>query len=127
MASCSPLLGRNVIYYKWVYKIKHKADGSLDRYKARLVAKYFKQHLGIDYDNTFSHVVKPVTIRLVLSITVSQGWTLRQLDVQNVFLHDVLEEDVFMKQSPRFIDTHFPSYHCKLGKALYGLMQAPRE
>jgi hypothetical protein len=66
--------GRNVIDCKWVFKVKHKVDGSLDRYKAHLIAKGFKQRLGIDYDNTFSHVVvKPVTIRLVLSIAVSQG------------------------------------------------------
>jgi hypothetical protein len=81
--------------------------------------------LGIDYDDTFSHVVKPVTIRLVLSIAVSQGWSLRQLDVQKTFLHNVLEEDVFMKQSPEFVDSKFPSYHCKLNKALYGIKQTP--
>jgi hypothetical protein len=62
---------------KWVYKLKHKADSSIDRHKALLVAKGFKQHLGIDYDDTFSHVLKPVTIRLILSLAVSQGWVLR--------------------------------------------------
>jgi hypothetical protein len=116
-----PQPGPNVIDCKWVFKIKQKSDGSNDRYKARLVPKGFKQHLGIDYDDTFSPVVKPATIRLVLSITVSHGWSLRQLDVQNEFLHGVLEEDVFMKQPPRFVDPKFPSYHCKLDKALYGL------
>jgi hypothetical protein len=73
--------GRNVIDCKWVFKVKHKVDGSLDRYKAHLVAKGFKQRLGIDYDDIFSPVVKPVTIRLVLFIAVLQGWSLRQLDV----------------------------------------------
>jgi hypothetical protein len=63
---------------------------------------------------------------LVLSIAVSEGWSLHQLDVQNVFLHGVLGEDVFMKQPPGFVDSNFPSYHCKLDKALYGLKQAPR-
>jgi hypothetical protein len=73
--------GRNVIDCKWVFKVKHKVDGSLDRYKAHLVVKGFKQRLGIDYDDIFSPVVKPVTIRLVLFIAVLQGWSLRQLDV----------------------------------------------
>jgi hypothetical protein len=68
--------GRNVIDCKWVFKLKHHADGSIERHKARLVTKGFKQRLGIDYDDTFSPVVKPATIRLVLSFVVSQGWNL---------------------------------------------------
>jgi histone deacetylase 1/2 len=82
-----PEQGRNIIDCKWVYKIKRKADGSIDRYKTRLVAKGFKQRYGIDYEDTFSPVVKAAKIRLVLSIAVSSGWNLRQLDVQNAFLH----------------------------------------
>jgi hypothetical protein len=62
---------------KWVYKVKRKTDGSIDRYKSHLVAKGFKQRHGIDYDDTFNHVVKFATIQLVLSLTVSQGWSLR--------------------------------------------------
>jgi hypothetical protein len=116
-----PQPGRNVIDCKWVFKLKHKADGSIERHKGRLVAKGFKQRLGIDYDGTFSPVVKPATIRLVLSLVVSHGWDLRQLDVKNAFLHGILEEEVFMKQPPGFIDLDFPSYHCKLNKALYDL------
>jgi hypothetical protein len=91
-----PQPGHIIIDCKWVFKIKQKLDGSIDWYKARLVAKGFKQRLGIDYDDTFSPIVRPATIRLVLSIPVSRGWSLRQLDVQNVFLHGVIEEDVFM-------------------------------
>jgi hypothetical protein len=91
-----------------VYKIKHKADDMIDHYKARLVVKGFKQRYGIEYEDTFSLVVKIATIRIILSIAVSKNWSLRQLDVQNAFLHSVLEEDVFMKQPPGFEDPSYP-------------------
>jgi hypothetical protein len=87
-----------------VFKLKRKADGSIERYKAMLVAKGFRQRYGFDYEETFSHVIKPATIRLILSSTVSQGWSLRQLDIQNAFLHGQLEKTVFMKQPPGFED-----------------------
>jgi hypothetical protein len=120
-----PQAGQNVIDCKWVFKVKHKADGSVDRHKARLVAKDFKQRLGIDYDDTFSPVVKHDTIHLMLSLAVSQGWSLHQLDVQNSFSHGILEEEVYMKQPLGFVDPSRPSYHCWLDKALYGLKQGP--
>ncbi|XP_071681692.1 uncharacterized mitochondrial protein AtMg00810-like [Lolium perenne] len=111
--------GRNIIDCKWVYKVKRKADGTIDRYKARLVAKGFKQLYGVDYEDTFSPVVKSATIRLVLSLAVSRNWKLRQLDVKNAFLHGVLEEEVYMRQPPGYVDSSRSDYVCKLQKALY--------
>jgi hypothetical protein len=121
-----PQKGRNVIDWKWVYNGKRKVDGSLDRYKARLVKKGFKQRYVIDYEDTFSPVVKSATIRIILSIAISREWSLQQLDVQNDFIHGFLEEKVYMKQPPRYEDKTKKNYVCKLDKALYGLKQAPR-
>ena len=117
--------GVNIIDSKWVFKVKRHADGSIERYKARLVAKGFKQRYGLDYEDTFT-VIKPTTIRILLSLVVTRGWSLRQLDVQNAFLHGVLEEEVYMRQPPGFVDPTRPRHLCRLVKALYGLKQAPR-
>ena len=84
-ALVSPPKHCNPIGCKWVFWVKRKADGSIDRFKARLVAKSFNQRPGLDYKETFSPVVKPATIRTVLTITMTQGWLLRQLDVNNAF------------------------------------------
>jgi hypothetical protein len=115
--------GQNVMDCKWVYKIKRKANGTVDHYKARLVSKCFKQQYGIDYEETFSCVLKAATIRLVLSLAVSRGWNLRQLDMKNAFLHGVLEAEVDMRQPPGY-ETRL-GHVCKLDKALYSLKQAP--
>ena len=118
--------GQNIIGCKWVYKLKQHADGSIDKYKARLVARGFTQQYGIDYMDTFSPVVKPATVRLVLSLAVSRDWHLRQVDISNAFLHGVLTETAYMQQPPGFQDSQHPDYVCKLQKALYGLKQSPR-
>ncbi|XP_051210964.2 disease resistance protein RPM1-like [Lolium perenne] len=121
-----PRPGVNIIDSKWVFKVKKNSDGSLERYKARLVAKGFRQRYGEDYEDTFSPVVKPTTIHLLLALAVSRGWHLHQLDIQNAFLNGVLEEEVFMRQPPSFEDPLRPSHLCHLKKAIYGLKQAPR-
>jgi histone deacetylase 1/2 len=118
--------GTNIVGSKWIFKTKFRPDGSVDKHKARLVARGFTQQHGIDYHDTFSPVVKPVTIRLVLSLAVSRGWCLRQVDVSNAFLHGFLEEDVYMQQPPGFEDSRYPQHVCKLQRALYGLKQSPR-
>ena len=71
-------------------------------------------------------MVKPATIRLVLSLAVSCGWSLRQIDVSNAFLHGFLSEDVYIQQPPGFEDARFPYHVCKLQRAIYGLKQSPR-
>ena len=97
-----------IIGCKWVFKLKHKPDGNIDRYKARLVAQGFHQTYGIDFFETFSPVVKPCTIRLVISIVVSSNRPIKQLDVHNAFLNGDLQEQVFMMQPPGFEDSSFP-------------------
>ncbi|KAK0593680.1 hypothetical protein LWI29_016926 [Acer saccharum] len=95
-------------------------------YNTLLVAKGFHQRPDIDFTETFSPIVKPVTIRLILTLAVTNGWPLRQLDVNNAFLQGSLSDDVYMTQPLGFVDSTKPHHVCKLQKAIYGLRQAPR-
>jgi hypothetical protein len=110
---------------KWVYSIKVRSDGSLDRYKARLVALGNNQEYGVNYDETFAPVAKMTTVRTILALAASNDWSLHQMDVKNAFLHGDLKECIFMKPPPGLLSS--PTSHvCKLRKSLYGLKQAPR-
>ncbi|KAJ6964061.1 hypothetical protein NC652_002364 [Populus alba x Populus x berolinensis] len=116
----------NVVNSRWVYKIKRRSDGSIKRYKAHLVARGFTEQEGIDYSETFSSVIKQATVRVVFSIVVSYDWKIHQLDIHNAFLNGVLDEEVYMKEPPGFVDSVLPSHLCRLHKSLYGLKQALR-
>ncbi|GKC91524.1 ribonuclease H-like domain-containing protein [Tanacetum coccineum] len=92
----------------WLFQHKFHSDGTLSRYKTRLVANGSSQQLGIDFDETFSPVVKPATICTVLSLAVSRQWPIHQLDVKNAFLNGDLSETVYMHQPLGFVDNRYP-------------------
>ncbi|KAJ9536396.1 hypothetical protein OSB04_un000431 [Centaurea solstitialis] len=115
----------NVIKSMWIFSHKERSNGSFKRHKARLVGDGKTQQVGIDCGETFSPVVKPATIRTVLSLALSKSWSIHQLDVKNAFLHGELKETVYMHQPMGFRDPTRPDHVCLLKKSLYGLKQAP--
>lgn len=117
--------GKKCIGSQWVFRVKFKADGTLERYKARLVALGNHQAEGLDYKQTFAPVAKLTTVRLLLDIAAKRGYEVHQMDVHNAFLHGDLEEEVYMRPPPGFTTPGDKRVY-RLRKSIYGLKQSPR-
>jgi hypothetical protein len=118
--------GKSVVSSRWLYKIKHVADGSIEKFKARFVARGFSQREGVDYEETFAPVARYTSIRAVMSLVSFMGWRIHQMDVKTTFLNGIIEEEVYIEQPQGFEVSGKESHVCRLKKALYGLKQAPR-
>ena len=106
---------------KWIYKIKYAADGRIEKYNGRFMARGFSQKEGIDYEETFAPVSIYTSIRSVLSLAAVMKWKIHQRDVKIAFLNVVVEEEVYVEQ-PLSFETHDRVYHvCRLNKSMYEL------
>jgi hypothetical protein len=110
---------------KWIFKEKLRLNGTIEKYKTRLVAKGYTQK-GEDYFDTYSLVARLTTIRVLLSLAVSHGLLVHQMNVKTTFLNGELEEEIYMDQPDGFITKSQESKVCRLLKSLYGLNQAPK-
>jgi hypothetical protein len=90
--------GKSVVTSKWLYKLKHVADGSIEKYKAHFVARGFSEVEGVDYDETFALIARYTSIRAMISIAAEMGWKIHQMDVKTAFLNGLIEEEVYIEQ-----------------------------
>ncbi len=122
-----PPADRKLVSCKWLLRKKFNADGSISRYKARLVARGFTQVPGMDYNETFSPVLRITSFRALLATAAQFRLIVHQMDVRTAFLHGDLHEEIYMEQPPAYTSKDHPNYVCKLVKSLYGLKQSPRQ
>ena len=118
--------GRSPIGCRWIFKLKRASDGSISRFKARLVAQGFSQREGIDYAETFAPVARFTSIRCLLAIAARKGYLLSQMDVCTAFLNGELDEEIYMKQPPSGCGKS-DGRVCRLRRGIYGLKQSPRQ
>ena len=117
---------RQAVGCKWVFKVKHTSDGRVERFKGRLVAKGYSQKYGVDYEETFSPVVRFSSIRALLAVAVEKKMHIHQMDVETAFLNGRLEEEIYMEQPEGYVEPGKENLVCRLKKSLYGLKQSPR-
>ncbi|KAH9781357.1 hypothetical protein KPL71_008429 [Citrus sinensis] len=129
-SECDPITFKEAVkeqkMLKWVYMTKLNENGEIDKYKAHLVAKGYKQEFGVDYKEVFAPVARLETIRLIIALASQNAWPVFQLDVKSAFLHGELQKEVFIEQPPGYVKLGSEHKVYKLKKALYGLKQAPR-
>jgi hypothetical protein len=117
--------GKFVMTSKWIYKIKHKDDGSIEKQKVRFFARGFSQVEGIDYEEKFTLVARYTSTWTIISLASSMGWRLYHMDVKTTFLNGEIKEDVYIEQSYGFMICEKESHVCRLKKALCGIKHAP--
>lgn len=118
---------KNVVGCKWVLKTKYNADGSVERRKARLVARGFIQKFGEDYTETFAPIGRMSSIRLLIALSVEYGLRLYHLDVVMAYINGNLNEEIYMEQAEGFVEPNKEEMVYKLNKAIYGLKQSGRQ
>jgi hypothetical protein len=118
--------GRKAISSKWVYRIKRKADGEIDKFKARMVARGFTQIYGVDFTETFAPVVRSNALRALLSFAVQRNMKIHQMDVVTAYLNGRILEEIYMRQPEGYEKPGAEHLVCKLNKSLYGLKQSGR-
>jgi hypothetical protein len=111
---------KDVVLSRWLFKIKHAAYGSIEKYKARFVARGFSQKEGIHYEETFAPVARYTSIRTIIALATKMEWKLHQMNVKTTFLNGVIEEEVYIEQPQGFEVEDRKSHVCKLKKVLYG-------
>ncbi|KAK3749555.1 hypothetical protein QZH41_007287 [Actinostola sp. cb2023] len=121
-----PPEGANVIGSRWVFKVKRDENGSVDRFKGRLVAQGYSQMKGIDYDEVFSPVARHESLRSLLALANAHDLEMHQMDVTTAFLNGTLDCEIYMSQPEGFVDPKKPDHVCKLKKSIYGLKQSAR-
>lgn len=111
---------------RWIFKVKHNSDVTINRFKGRLVAQGYSQSLGVDYQEFFSLVVRYSSIRSLLAVANICDWEVYQMDAKTAFLQGDLGEEIYMQQPVSYADKERPIHVCKLNRSIYGLKQAAR-